>query len=130
MPFGCRLRVSLLHQIAPGDRDAKEIPMNARSNLLTALLTLSLIVPAAAGAQIPGEPTTTTPKHSKVPAPLYTLKANSSTIGTSASNNWAAYVHGGASTKVAKAITAAAKTRTAARTASTCASDAQYRMPC
>jgi hypothetical protein len=102
--------------------------MNARSNLVTALLTLSLILPAAAGAQIPGEPTTNTSKQPKVH--LQILKAHSSTIGTTASNNWFAYVHGGASTKVAKAITAAANTRSATRAAGTCASDAQYRVPC
>ena len=79
--------------------------MNARTFLVTATLTLSLIVPAAAGAQIPFDRAT-----SKQPmAHRQILKANSSAIGVSAYNPWAAYVHGGASTKVAKAITAAAK---------------------
>jgi hypothetical protein len=101
--------------------------VNARANLITALLTLSLIVPAAAGAQIPDP--TAAPKQPKVQ--LYTLKASYSTVGARAYTNRGAYVHGGASTKVAKAITAAAKTTSAAsRSGNVCANDAQYRVPC
>jgi hypothetical protein len=102
--------------------------MNARSNLITALLTLSLIVPSAAGAVRGSIPADALPsKQSKVH--LHTLKANSSTVGLDAYNA-SPYVYGGASQKVAKAITAAAKPRVATRTASTCVSDAQYRVPC
>jgi hypothetical protein len=119
----------LSHQIASGDRDAKEISMNARANLVTALLALSLIGPAAAGAQIPSDPGPTLVKQPKVH--LHTLSASYATLGASARGNWAAYVHGGASKEVAKAIAAAAKTmRTAASSANVCANDAQYRVPC
>ena len=129
--------------------------MNARANLITALLTLSLIGPAAAGAQIPSDRGTSLFKQPKIH--LYTVSASHSTIGGSASGNWAAYVHGGASkevgkaiatranyvsvsansaayvhggasTKVAKAITAAAKSTRAS--INVCASVAQYRVPC
>ena len=83
--------------------------MNARSNLITVALTLALIGPAAATAasrNIPGD--ASLPK--KQPAVhLHTLKATTSTSGLGASGNWAAYVHGGASQKVAKAITRTAK---------------------
>jgi hypothetical protein len=128
MPFGSRLRVFLIHQIAPGDRETKEIPMNARSNLITALLTLSLIGPAVAGAQIP-DASPAAPKQPKIH--LHTLKASYPAAGARAYTNWGAYVYGGASTKVAKAITSAAKTNhTAAPSGNSCATEAQYRPAC
>ena len=103
--------------------------MNARANLITALLTLSLIGPAAAGAQIPSDPGLTFAKQPKVH--LQIVSASYSTIGASASSNWAAYVHGGASKEVGTAITSAAKTmRTVSSSGNVCANDAQYRVPC
>ena len=85
--------------------------MNARANLITVTLALSLIGPAVAGAQIPRASCPTSPSSRR--SHLQTLKANSSTDRAQPSGNWAAYVHGGSSQKVAKAITAAATTRTA-----------------
>ena len=82
--------------------------MNARANLITATLTLSLIVPAAASAARPQHPRRRVSARSSRPLHLHTLKANSSAIGLGAYNACGAYVHGGASQKVAKAIASAA----------------------
>src|SRR5262245_51192125 len=116
MPCGSRLRVSLSHQIAHGDRETKEIPMNARANLITALLTLSLIGPAAAGAQIPSDPGPSLATQPTVH--LQILSASYSTTGGSVSGNWAAYVHGGASKEVGKAIAVRANYATMGASAS------------
>jgi hypothetical protein len=97
--------------------------MNARTALVTSALTVSLIVPSAASAlryNIPAEAPLS--KQSVV----HVLEANSSTLGLRAYRSWAAYVPGGSSQKVAKAITAAAKTRAA----NDCASTAQRRVLC
>jgi hypothetical protein len=99
--------------------------MNARASLVTATLALSLIVPSAASAlrsNIPFE----APLTKQQTVQRHALKASSSTIGLGVYNNWAGYVHGGASQKVAKAIAAAAKTRTG----NVCANAAQYRVLC
>jgi hypothetical protein len=99
--------------------------MNPRAFLVTATLTLSLIVPSAASAlryTIPPDVSL-----SKQPAAhLNVLEARSSTLGVRAYKNWAAYVRGGASQEVSKAITAAASTRTR----NVCANDAQSHVPC
>ena len=78
--------------------------MNARANLITAALTLALIGPAAAGASMRNIPADASLPKTQPPVHLHTLKADTSTIGLGANSNWAAYVHGGASQKVAKAI--------------------------
>jgi hypothetical protein len=98
--------------------------MNARTSLITATLTLALIAPAAASAgsrNIPWD----APRSKQTVSHQHTLKANSSAAGLSAYNA-SAYVYGGASPTVAKAITAAAKTRTA----NVCVSKAQRHVPC
>ena len=142
--------------------------MNARTNLITAILTLSLIVPAAASAisaqhplptrrcrEAAGRPAARAqgelrrdrarrvqrlgplrPRrlvaegrqgdHRGRDRPRQVLKANASTLGLGAYSNWAAYVHGGSSQKVAKAITAAATTRTA----NAARNDSQRPVPC
>jgi len=131
--------------------------MNARTSLLTVTLTLSLIVPAAAGAQIPRDSSSTVTQQPKVHR--HTLAASSSAISGRAYNPWG-YVQGGASPKVAKAIMADANSRATlgqgayngwgayvpggssqkvaqaiaaaatTRTASSCIGDAQRRVPC
>ena len=83
--------------------------MNARANLITATLTLALIGPAAAGASMRNIPGDASLPKTQPAAHLHTLKATTSTSGLGTSGNWAAYVHGGASQKVAKAITRTAK---------------------
>jgi hypothetical protein len=101
--------------------------VNARTNLITVILALSLIGPATAGAGVRSIPWDA--PLSKQPAVhLHTLKAKSAaTLGTY--NEWA-YVNGGASPKVAKAITAAARTHGANGGTNGCASTAKYRLPC
>ena len=94
--------------------------MNARANLITALLTLSLIGPTVAGAQIPRDPNPTVAKQPKVH--LHTGAATYALIGASAGGNWAAYVHGGASKEVAKAIANRANYVAASASASNVAS--------
>jgi hypothetical protein len=99
--------------------------MNPRASLVTATITLALIVPTAASAgsrTIPWD----APLSKQTITHRHVLKAGSAAIGLGAYNNWAGYVHGGASQKVAKAITAAAKTRTG----NVCANAAQYRVVC
>jgi hypothetical protein len=82
--------------------------MNARTNLITAALTLALIGPAAAGASMRNIPADASLPTKQSAVHLHTLKANTSTTGKGAYNGQA-YVYGGASTKVAKAITGAGK---------------------
>jgi hypothetical protein len=128
MPIGSRLRVSFSHQIAPGDRKTEEVPMNARAKLITAALTLSLILPVASGAGVRTVPWEPTPPKSH--NHLQLLGATSSrTAADPATYNPSAYVYGGASQKVAQAITVkgrAAKTPTA----NVCPNDSKYRVPC
>ena len=106
--------------------------MNARSNLITVLLALSLIGPTAAGASVRNIPWDA-PLHqsSQAASNLHTLKSKSPSVALGTYSNWGAYVHGGASQKVAKAITAAAKAQTKTTSGpNPCISDANRRVPC
>jgi len=115
--------------------------MNARTSLVTATLTLALIAPAAANAASLNVPCVSTSSScaSSSSKPAVSLRhllkaspghreqrARSATAIRVGAYDAYAYVHGGASQKLARAITAAGKSRAG----DVCVSAVPRRVPC